>query len=153
MRALPGLLGEGFRYCPTRTKSVPERFSIEAGLFRPIRKAKVFAAKFYHVVISFVSGLLMLRCPNAIIRFIISVSVKPFNAMLWGWLFPHVFYKVQELLPPVANGNTPAAIVSKVAVVGVAASGFHARPNPILRGAELSVLRIAVFRFGHGSVY
>lgn len=101
-------------------------------------------------IVSLVPGLLFVRCPMAITRFIIAVAVNPVKRLAL-WLFAHIGKEISKGKPVGINRYTSAAIVGIVAMLGIRASSDHTRPAMV--SWRNSVCGMAVFcasLYSHG---
>ena len=84
-------------------------------------------------VAALISTLLFWRRPSAISRLVSEIVIYPVNLMLPAWAGAHVSKKVTEVPPALADRNSPAAVVVKVAMTRITAALAHALPDAIFR--------------------
>lgn len=79
-------------------------------------------------------GLLLKWClPRTIIRIIATVIINPAKRAALG-SFSHIFQKIPEIGPSLANGDPPRSINRELRIVGVCASLNHVVPTGISWG-------------------
>lgn len=109
----------------------------------PFRQAHSFAVESNPVIRALVASLRQPSCPDAVARFIVSVAVKSFYAVLWCWFWTNIFIeRLKGLSPTVAHNNSSSTISSIVWNIRVVATRLHIAPCSILRRFSHSMCKV-----------
>lgn len=106
------------------------RSSFNSEQFSPFGQLFGLAVVGKYNCVSAISGLLLSRCPAAVLRFVSSIYVIALKSHC-GRALAHVGQEVLKRHPSFANLDSPSAVVAVVAVVIVQASIFHGLPSAI----------------------
>lgn len=125
--------GKSLFGCPLEAVQPCEYYGMTKTCYRgPLYEGFRLAFESYKAVAAGISGLSDTACPDAVFGRIVSIVVSAFNGVRKRRTRPHVLKEVSEgLKPPVANRNTPPAIVFIVGPVRVLASLSHIFPYSI----------------------
>lgn len=94
--------------------------------FRPYSNWERIAIILNNMICAAIPGLLLDRCPSAIIWRIVSVVVSPFELVKAGWRHTHIFDKIVKGIPPTFTNGNPAPPISHIAnVFAVITPVFH----------------------------
>lgn len=73
---------------------------------------------------------LLLACrPPTIVRGVIAIVVNSVDAVLARWSLAHVFKKILEGMPSLANGYASSAVIEILGMVGIRASISYSSPR------------------------
>jgi len=116
---------------PSNSDSCVNHTTTESSALRPFREAKSFALELNHPIFSSVSALLFLSRPTAVFRAVIPIIINSIKRH-FGRAATHISKKVfKRFNPPVANLDSPAAIVFKSWIMRIQASRQHSVVNLI----------------------
>lgn len=95
----------------------------------PVRDALGLAVKSQYHVCSHVARLLSLRCPSAVVGFVVSVVVDAFNRVFRARSWPHIVNKISyRVSPAIAHSNTTGAVPMIASVPANVAPFDHSVP-------------------------
>ena len=112
--------------------------------FSPFRQRHCNLFIGYHKICSFVNVLLGKKYPFTVLGFVTPIVINSFNAVLCGWLFPHVFKEIFKFEPFSRYPYSSATIVFVCLIFFIGASLNYTIPNLICWGsfAAVSVCRM-----------
>lgn len=139
----PYRLSNGTLYRPTRIEPVKDKSGLASQSFFPSRNAERFSVKGNESIRPSVSGLLLVCFPCTISRFVITSIIKPFYGMCRRWFLAHVYFKITEIKPPVANPYPAATVIFPIKRVGVRASRHHCAPATVFTRKALSMFGVS----------
>jgi hypothetical protein len=129
---LDGLV-KRFLYCPPDMKAGTNPRTVQPQDFAPFCQATSFTSIFELERNGMVSGLLNPSGPSTIARFVVPSLVRePVKRMFITRGMAHIFQKVGEIKPTLANCDSFTTIPSISDRIWVQASLLHHRPNRIL---------------------
>lgn len=112
---------------PSPLHPVPNRLGWDAGFFGPLRKIFSNAASRKLHVPARVICLLLHFCPNAILWEIPGIIVHPFDTPPRRRV-AHVLRECPDVVPPLADRDSSAAVAGEESSVRIQASGEHFSP-------------------------
>ena len=130
-----------FNRPPVVIQAFTQRAGWDAGLFTPLSDTHCTAIKTNHMIVFAVPRLCGHCCPHTVTRFVMAITINPFNAVLGRWTRPHVGEKWFKGQPTLTNSD-PTTTVEGVAVVGrIKASPKHCVPAIVCASSRPSVLK------------
>lgn len=99
---------------------------------RPISEAVSFAVVGEESRLSSVLSLFQLRCPAAVVLFVVAIAIFPVDRSLCKWLRSHILKEVDKRIePPLADCDPATAVVVIFAIASVVASSLHLLPGRV----------------------
>lgn len=137
---LVGRFGQGSFIGPAELQPASDEVWCHAEDFGPFNDTACLAVQGQQAVAASVAHLLGMRRPATVGFFVGAVDVDSVNRVFRGWSRSHIGQEVVErFVPAGTNGDTPATVVCKLAVVRVLAALLHSEVCAVLSTTELPV--------------
>jgi len=121
-----------FEHAPAKSSSSP-----------PLGHGERYTVVCYQSVVAFITTLIEMCSPIAVIRRVVAAVVSAFNGVLWRWAFSHVANKVRNRFKPsVTHNNSTSTIVFERSGIVVIASRLNVAVNAPFDGMGQPVLSI-----------
>lgn len=131
---------------PTATNAMRDSFSPNAGSLAPLFNRALNPIVFKQMVASFVSMLLYVGSPPAIVRTVSLCVVDAINGAFRGWLKTHVGKEVlKAVLPAITHRNSGPSVAGIIGGTRIVASVSNVNPCAIFgrAGASMSCVGFA----------